>query len=78
MFGIKKDSVQNLLKKGDAILDIFTKTQQDCIKLNAEIAGVVSSKEDEIKNLTSEVSTLNNLSAKNTKVIQKIDALLAN
>lgn len=76
MFGIKKNSVESLIKEGDAILDVFTKTQEKCNILNEKIAGEIASKEAEIKTLTSDVSTLNNLTSKYTKVIQKIDAII--
>jgi hypothetical protein len=73
----KNKSLASITKKSNKILDVFTKTQKDCDTLNADIAIVVSSKEEQVKALQEEISSLNAIRTKNDNLAKKINAFLS-
>lgn len=72
MFLNKSNPVDALLKKSSNILDVFTKTVTELTAVNEEIAGVTQQKEIEKAELEKDITTLNERSAENSKVIDKI------
>lgn len=72
MFLNKSNPVDALLKKSSNILDVFTKTITELTAVNEEIAGVTQKKEIEKAELEKDITILNERSAENSKVIDKI------
>lgn len=73
---LKRVNIDSLTKRSNAIFDVFTKTKKECEELNVEVSMLKSNKEEEIKGLQSEVSTLDSIIAKNSKLAAKIDTFL--
>lgn len=71
-----KNSLASLTKRSEEIFSVFTKTQNDCIEVNNQIAEVISGKEEEIKALQEEVSSLNLVRTKNGNLAAKIGTFL--
>lgn len=76
MFNNKKNILASIKRRSEAIFDVFTQTQKDCESLNAEIATVVSSKEEEVKALQEEINSLNAVKTKNDNLAKKIETFL--
>lgn len=74
---LRRSNLAGLEKQSADIMSVFTKTQQQCIAVNQSIAALTLKKEENIKALQSEVSTLNAISTKNAKLAGKIEAFIA-
>ncbi len=74
MFG--KKNLASINKRSESIFNVFTQTQKDCENLNKEIATIVEEKENEIKALQEEVTSLNAISTKHTNLSNKISTFL--
>lgn len=73
----KKNTLTSLGKQSESIFDVFTKTKVQALKVNEKIAALLLEKEEQIKALQSEASTLTSMSDKNAKLAGKIDAFLS-
>lgn len=70
------NKIQNLKKSSQAILDVFTKTQEDLQKVNDAILEEKEIRNKKISALVGEVMELDNLQINNHKVITKIEKFL--
>ena len=70
------NKIQNLKKSSQAILDVFTKTQEDLQKVNEAILEEKEIRNKKISALVGEVMELDNLQINNHKVITKIEKFL--
>lgn len=72
----RSSTLASLEKRSASIKDVFTRTVEECKQVNQEIQAVVSQKEEEIKALQSEVSSLTSIQSGNAKLAGKIEAFL--
>ena len=70
------DSVKVATKKSDAIFNVFTQTQTNVQKLNAQINTHVEKKTVQVAKVNDQISTLNAVAAKNEKLANKIGEFL--
>lgn len=70
------NKIQNLKKSSQAILDVFTKTQEDLQKVNDAILEEKEIRKKKITELVGELMELDNLQINNHKVITKIEKFL--
>jgi septal ring factor EnvC (AmiA/AmiB activator) len=70
------NKIQNLKKSSQAILDVFTKTQEDLQKVNDAILEEKEIRNKKITESVGEVMELDNLQINNHKVITKIEKFL--
>jgi len=70
------NKIQNLKKSSQAILDVFTKTQEDLQRVNNAILEEKEIRNKKISALVGEVMELDNLQINNHKVITKIEKFL--
>jgi hypothetical protein len=75
MFNSKK-TLTAISKRSDEIFNIFTKTKEECISLNAEIMEITNQKRQEAQVLLDEVKGLEAVVTKNANLASKIDAFI--
>lgn len=73
IFGTTIEQLQN---KSKNTLDIFTKTVNDLLAINAEANIEVDKRNESITRLANERKILNNVISENEKVISKIQNIL--
>lgn len=69
--------VENLRKKSESIVSIFTKTVNDLKAVNTETQAASDVKNAEIVKLQQEVTDLEAIKSSNEKVISKIETILS-
>lgn len=70
-------SVSDLAEESASIIDVFTSTANNLLKVNEEIIAQVDKKGQEILKLQGQLATLSTMKAKNSTVIGKIEALVS-
>jgi hypothetical protein len=68
-------SIEQLRNKSNNITDVFTKTMTSLQRVNEEINSEKQVRNEKIQVLTQEVSDLDSISQKNSKMIDKITKL---
>lgn len=70
------DSVATLKQKQEAVLDVFTETQNKLKVINEEVAKEKTKKDEEIARLQNDMLILENIEKKNKVVIDNINKIL--
>lgn len=71
-----KPSLGSVTKRSQEIFNIFTRTQQQAEKVNQEIAVLTHQKQAEVDRINADIKQLQEVSAKNTALSDKIAAFL--
>lgn len=71
-----KNQISNLQKQSENILNVFTKTQTELKEVNKKISDEVQKRDEQVRILTEEVTSLTNLKTQNEKVVTKLENFL--